>query len=72
MSSNFLTWAQGQRDRQDPVGDFCRDFMADPKRLVLGGREEILDYLQDRGVEDAVIDAFQLAWTEFEYRGGIA
>ena len=67
----FLQWARKQRKRDDPVGDFCRDFAVDPERKRLENHE-ILGYLVDeKRVSENVLLAFDTAWVEWGISQGM-
>ena len=68
----FREFLKRQRKRQDRIGDFARDALADedaPKRG--GNRERWSHYLINHigCVPPKVKDAFQAAWAEYEATG---
>lgn len=63
--SPFHRWLEGQRRRNDPVGDLAGDVLGD-EGFPLGAstRREVEDYLEGYGSH--VIRAVRQAWREFE------
>lgn len=61
----FRNWLQSQRDRQDPVGDFARDFLADHRMRGLSSISSIDRVLVERRVGQKVLDARDRAWREY-------
>lgn len=63
--SRFHKWLEGQRGRNDPVGDLARDVLGD-KGFPLGAstRHEVEDYLSRYG--NHVIQSVRQAWREYQ------
>lgn len=52
----FLEWCRAQRKRPDAVGDFARDWCADPERPRAPSEAEMVAYLYTcTALEDAVV-----------------
>ena len=64
----FRKFLRSQRKRQDRVGDFARDALADEDAPVHGGNRKRWSYylMDDVGVPPKVHDAFLAAWAEYE------
>lgn len=63
--TTFKKWLRSQRHRQDAVGDFARDWCADPDAPPVRLHRQIERYLNERGVEEKVQEAARRAWVEW-------
>lgn len=62
----FRAWLEIQRDRQDPVGDFARDFLVDRCAEDLTTISGIDRHLRvEHDASERVLDARDRAWREF-------
>jgi hypothetical protein len=63
----FKAWARKQVHRQDPVGDFCRDWLADSEAPKVLSEVDIAERLAELDIPDRrVLFAAGVAWTEYE------
>lgn len=66
----FYQWLQYQMERKDEVGDFAytiRQFEEPkPARKKISGHMMWATWLVDKRATDDVIEAFNLAWREFQ------
>jgi len=61
-------WLRTQRDRQDAVGDFARDYLADSCASRLATLSGLDHHMRDdHGAEDKVWRARDAAWREWNY-----
>lgn len=66
-SKTFYAWLKTQNFRNDPVGDFAKDAIADssfPKKT--NSFETLRKYLRKRNACLGAFEAQQRAWTEFQ------
>ena len=62
--SPFHRWLDGQRNRNDPIGDLARDILRDASfPIAVSTRRELGEYLMRYGLH--IEKAFRLAWREF-------
>ena len=62
----FLEWCRAQCKRQDTVGDFARDWVADRERpRAPSSCLQILEYLDDCGAIEAAKRAAVRCWNEW-------
>lgn len=70
MMDSFYQWLQQQTDREDVVGDFActvHQFSAPtPPRKKISGHMTWATWLVDKNATADVIDAFNLAWREYQ------
>lgn len=58
----FKDWLKQQTAKGDPVGDFARDWLADPEAPEAKTADDVLDHIGvDRG--GTVLGAAAIAWT---------
>jgi hypothetical protein len=65
--AQFRRWLGQQRARQDAVGDFARDFLADPcaaSLTTISGIDSHLRTHHDTEIIERVLDARDRAWRE--------
>ena len=63
----FAAWVKKQADRDDPLGDFARDCVADPdwpERGTLDGYREYLRF--EANADDWTLDMLGTAYAEWE------
>jgi hypothetical protein len=66
----FRAWLRRQMHRQDPVGDFARDFLMDDCARYLTTLSSIDRHLkEDHDAEDRVLDVRDRAWREYAAKG---
>jgi uncharacterized protein YozE (UPF0346 family) len=64
VRSPFHRWLDGQRDRNDPIGDLAKDILRDVTfPTSLSTRRELDEYLARFGIH--VTKSFRQAWREF-------
>ena len=63
---SFTAWLKTHADQRNAIGDLARDVSADPDWPSRKGRQEQLDYLEERGAIDAAIETLERAWTQYE------
>jgi len=61
----FRQWLRTQKYRDDPIGDFSRDFLADKTAKGLHNITEIRRHVLVRTVEPCVLSAVDEAIAEF-------
>ena len=62
----FRVWLRRQRKRQDAVGDFARDFLADSCANAVRTLSGLDRHMQDEhNAIDAALDARDQAWREY-------
>jgi uncharacterized protein YozE (UPF0346 family) len=64
--SPFHRWIEGQKDRNDPIGDLASDIWGDRKFPVAAKtRAEVQRYMERQGAVPGAVTALKEAWAEF-------
>jgi hypothetical protein len=69
-SWTFSLWLTFQRERRDAVGELARLVAADPAWPGLRRRDGLVQYLTERGVPEAMLQALSQAYAEWEAARG--
>jgi len=72
--SRFDTFCNRKlRHRDDPIGDFAREWIADERRpRDASSARHVLGHLRSRGASPAAIEAAEEAWRIYRHEGGQA
>jgi uncharacterized protein YozE (UPF0346 family) len=69
--SPFHLWLEGQKGRNDPVGDLAADIWSDRKfPVVATSLAEIQRHLERHRAAPEAIKALKRAWSEFSKQAG--
>lgn len=65
--SNFWSWLQAQKDRQDRIGDLARDAISDTARPPDDSDYKVWrEHLEDMNASQAALETLRIAWRAYK------